>query len=490
MSLRWRLTLWYGAALAVLMLLLGTAVYLALSHRLMARTDQELDEELEELALEIELARDLDEVKRHLLERFSDHETFDFQVLSESNPPIFQSARLRQGAIPTDVDWPRTSGVVRTVETHPSLGEIRIASQRVSALGQDLLLQVAARLTNDRRELADLAQLLLSVGPLGLLAALSIGYVLVRQALAPVAQMTAVAERISGSSLAERVPSLNSDDELGRLAATFNRMLDRLKSAVNELQRFTADAAHELRTPLAVLRSEVEVALRTRRTPEEYEKTLWITLGEIERLTRLTNQLLLLSRQDAGLAAVKREPVELEPLIQGACDQLANQAADRGVSIQFAGKPCATLLGDELQLFQLVFNLIDNGIKYTPSGRRVQVDLSEHAGVVEVRIADTGVGIPAAHLPHVTRRFYRVDASRNRESGGAGLGLAICESIAHGHGGTMTIASAVGEGTCVTIRLPVKRLPAVPSQNEPPQPTAVELPRDASMPPAAVPSPR
>jgi signal transduction histidine kinase len=222
---------------------------------------------------------------------------------------------------------------------------------------------------------------------------------------------------------------------------------------VAEIQRFTADASHELRTPLAVLRSEAELSLRRPRTPEEYQQTLKNVVEEATRLGRLADQLLHLSRHDAGIVECRREPVRLDLLLSDVAEQLQLLAADRELSLRVLERTPCEIRGDDLQLRQALINVLDNALKYTPRGGSITLccELQGSDAVLEVR--DTGLGIPGEHLPRVFDRFYRVDPSRQSTTGGAGLGLAITRSTIRQHGGDVSIQSQEHVGTTVTIRL-------------------------------------
>jgi signal transduction histidine kinase len=221
------------------------------------------------------------------------------------------------------------------------------------------------------------------------------------------------------------------------------------------MRRFTADAAHELRTPLAVIRNEAEIALRQPRTGAEYGQALESVLEESIRLSRMADELLFLCRQDAGLNPRSTGEVELAPLLEGVVGNMRLVAQEKGVSLTIE-TPDGSVRADAGQLRRVFYNLIDNAVKYTPAGGHVRVSLRLTGGECIVTVSDTGVGIHAEHLPRVFERFYRADPSR-AESGGAGLGLAICRSIVSAVGGAVSLESAPGEGTTARVSLPATR---------------------------------
>jgi heavy metal sensor kinase len=233
-------------------------------------------------------------------------------------------------------------------------------------------------------------------------------------------------------------------------------MIARLERSFEEIHKFTADAAHELRTPLAVLRSEAEVALKSPREPEQYRAILEDQLEELERLSRLADRLLFLCREDAGLVPMARQPLDLREVVEDVTEHMRLVAEEKAVKLhaeRFA--PCS-ISGDEDQLRRLLFNLVENAIKFTPAGGTVRIEATRADSEARVVVTDSGIGIPPEHLPHVFQRFYRVDSARGAGVDGTGLGLAIARSIAEAHGGSVAVESTVGVGTRATLSLPVK----------------------------------
>ncbi len=335
-----------------------------------------------------------------------------------------------------------------------NLGRVRVSGELVPGPDSTVVIQAVASLASDEHELSELLLILLLAGPLSLGAALGGGYLLARKALAPVGSMARSAGEITAKRLGIRLEVPTPTDELGQLATTLNGMIARLERSFEEIRRFTADAAHELRTPLAVLRSEAEVALRMPRDTEEYRRVIETMLEEILRLSRLAELLFSLCREDAGLGPRVREPVRLDEVFREVGEHMRAVAGDRGLS--FDAEPIAPcrVLGDEDQLRRLLFNLVDNAIKFTPEGS-VSLRGQLEEGRVRVVVSDTGIGIAAEHLPHVFERFYRVDPARGQQVEGTGLGLAIGRSIAEAHGGELRVESAPGVGTNVALTLTV-----------------------------------
>jgi signal transduction histidine kinase len=258
-------------------------------------------------------------------------------------------------------------------------------------------------------------------------------------------------------NLAARLPLAGTGDELDRLAATLNGLLDRLATHLDRQRAFVANAAHELRSPLAALRTSAEVALSVDRSPEEYRELLADLVEGCEALGVLVTQLLLLAEGEAGLVGPP-VPVRLDLLAEKAVDMFAGIAEQRQVTLRFVFRGIAFVAGNDTHMRQVVNNLVDNAIKFTPAGGLVEVEVQGGSGPrpCVLRIRDSGVGIPPENLPHVFERFYRGDKARGRDprGGGTGLGLSICQALVVAHGGIIELESAPGRGTTVTVQLP------------------------------------
>jgi len=294
----------------------------------------------------------------------------------------------------------------------------------------------------------------LALGIAAVLAAVA-GRLMAGRSLRPVQTLTSTAEHISADHLEKRIPLTGTGDELDRLATTLNTMLDRIEHHVRRVQQFTADASHELRSPLAALRGSAEVALSQPRTNDELRRVLEDNIQHYDRLTHIAEDLLLLARADGGHDVVKWEWVRLDHAVANVVDLYTPLAQDRGIDLALEGRVEISLRADGARLRQLVGNLLDNAIKFSDAGGRISVSVTEGGGVAEITIADAGEGISAKHLPRVFDRFYRADQARSTTHGGAGLGLPICRVIAEAHGGTISISSEQGKGTTVTASIPV-----------------------------------
>lgn len=292
----------------------------------------------------------------------------------------------------------------------------------------------------------------------GIVPAVLVGRWIAGRALEPVDSMiTEIREITDGRSLHRRLPVPMEKDELGRLAATINQMWTRLERSFAALRRFTADASHELKTPLTVVRAGVERAITRPDTPRETLAALEETLQEVNRMTELLDALLTLARADEGRAELHREAVDLRQILEeaGETGELLAEHAGVGMDIRLPPEPVVVSV-DRSRVRQLALNLIENAVKYTPPGGQVSVELGGRDGRAVFTVADTGIGIAPGDLPHVFDRFWRADSARTRtsERAGTGLGLAICKWIAEAHGGTIEVQSRPGRGTTFTVGLP------------------------------------
>jgi heavy metal sensor kinase len=335
----------------------------------------------------------------------------------------------------------------------------RTSSFRVSS-GEEFVLQLGVPFTPVDQPLQQLRAYFAIFLPLVLLLAGALAWFGARRALAPLDDIRRQAERISRQNVSERIPLGPLYGELFTLARTFNDMLDRLDRAIQDLQSFAADAAHELRTPLANLRAEVETAAQGARSREEHEDILASVSEEVFRMSHIVTDLLTLARMDLRQHALKRETVRLRPLLEDARETWQALAAERGIAIEVSGED-VEVPGDPEALRRVFMNLLHNAVKYNREGGRVELGLETAGGRVLVRVRDTGIGIPAEHLPNLFRRFFRVDAARSRDSGGAGLGLAICKSFVEAHEGTLTVSSEAERGTTFVVELPTLPRPVL-----------------------------
>jgi heavy metal sensor kinase len=371
----------------------------------------------------------------------------------ESHPLASRDTFQRAVTEPLDQDPPGETETVTGRYEWP----IRVLSARLKTEdGKDAVFQLGVsirRLIFTTRGFAqNLALATVTLAALSLL----IGWVMAKRSLRPVRDIIETTQAITAERLEERLSPVGSGDEIDDLIHTLNNMIGRLESAFKQISQFTADVSHELRTPLAVMRGEMEVALEYGKTVEDLKNVLMSSLEELDRLTVIANDLLLLARADAMMGTERFEQVNLRNLLSEVAGDMAVLAQSRGIDFKTGALPEATLLGDHDGLRRLFMNLLDNAVKYTASGGEVRLSCDLRDRMARVTVKDTGVGIAPEDLPHVFDRFYK--ASRSRMAGddrGVGLGLSISKALAEQHGGKISVNSVQHQGTTFTVVLPV-----------------------------------
>jgi heavy metal sensor kinase len=461
LSIRTRLTLWYSGILLCILVVIGLLAYSVLRWSLIQDLDASLltvAQVLRDTRLPAEGAggdADADAMLRELL----GPEFYDkfFQLLDPEGRPGPWSSRRRSPLQLSPHARANAARGFRTFETVRASGpdEIRLLTVPIVREGHvTQIVQVGMSLHRAQSALGRYVDTLVILIPLGVALAAVGGAIITHTALRPVDEMTLAARRITAEDLDQRISLRGTGDELDRLAETLNGMLARLAAAFAEMRRFAADAAHELRTPLTALKGGIEVSLRGARSAGEYREVLVSSLEEVERLIRLAEDLLLLSRSTAGLSSA-REAVELEPLLLDVLDVGVRLAQGTGVAVRINDVVPATVRGDGVALRRAVLNLVENAVKYTPAGGKVELSSMTADGHASLAVQDTGIGITPEGAERIFEPFVRLDAARARETGGTGLGLAIARAIVLAHGGTLTLESRPGAGSRFTIRLPL-----------------------------------
>jgi heavy metal sensor kinase len=447
-SLRVRLVLWMVVLEAVLLVVLAVVFMVSLR----SIQNREIDETLRLSAAQLNEAVDVRDGRYDI--------------------PQQDTAALRERSISAWILTPQgevgaTVGDINAAslpDERPTLGSFLDAALAdgesvrlyVSSLseGQENLgtMVLALSLSHSR---ALLRQVLISLGvaiPVVLLLSASGGLFLSGHALSPVAAMTDTVQQISAADLSQRVQIALGDDEIGRLGRTFNAMLERLDNAFKRERQFTADASHELRTPLGMLKTQLSLARSRPRSAAELLQMMADMEGDVDRMTRLIEQMLTLARiEQRGVAALAS--VDLGDMLRQVTTELQMRAEEQQIELSLAlpSQVCLQMRGDAEKLRQVFTNLIENGLKHTPPGGQVTVSAERHWQTISVTVADTGEGIAAEHLPHVFERFYRADDARTRDDGGFGLGLAITEAIVHAHGGQIAVTSVPRERTTFVV---------------------------------------
>jgi heavy metal sensor kinase len=459
LSIRAKLTLWYLSLAALVLIAFAIALYAYLSRGLLNAIDTSLRNHAERIAQAVGHPSATEEPSQPGGLMFAPQ----FVSVIDRNGKVTDQIPDAEGhEVP--VSEPALERAAR--EWNPEYDEVSLSpTEHVRIItwpardedGEMFFVVVGQSLRDVQHAQKQLILLLAIANPAALLLASLGGLWLANKALRPVDRLTRAAERIGRGNLSERVEEGRSHDEIGRLAATFNQMIGRLEQTFERERRFTADASHELKTPLAVLRGDIEVALRRDRSPDEYRRVLESNLEEIARLTKLTEDLLTLARSEADQSVVERERVQLDLLAAEARDYIAPLAQSAGVSLIYEPPPSAIVVeGDQKRLQQLLVNLLDNAIKYSTSGGSVRLKLSLKDPDTIIEVTDTGRGIPASALPHIFDRFYRQTDPRDSRVSGFGLGLAISKWIVDAHGGSIDVDSKVGQGSRFTVRLPLQ----------------------------------
>lgn len=447
-SIRARLTAWYSVVLLAGLTLFGAGIWLMVSHSLRASLFETLTQAAKGVTTVLQSETEPDHLREELTEYAS--------ATPGGNLMEVRNSQGQQIVASKTVSMEQSdSASAYGVQVRPS-GRYRTFTTNVSVNGGQYRVLVATPMDATEATLSRVRMLLLWSTPVVLLLASLGGYWISRRALAPVDEITRAARVIGIQSLSQRLAVPASGDEIQRLSETWNGMLARLEAAVKRLSQFTADASHELRTPIALIRTTAELTLRRERSPETYREALRQVLLESERTTRLVEDLLLLARADAGLPSLPLERLELIPLVRDVCQQgqILAEARQLEISAEIPDEPVFVEANDPA-LRRMLLLLLDNALKYTPSGGRITLSVDRGPAGATVAVRDTGIGIPETALPHVFERFYRVDESRNRDAGGTGLGLSIAKWIAERHHASLEAESVVGQGSVFRIRFPL-----------------------------------
>lgn len=463
-SLPFRLGAWYTLLLSATFVLVGAGTFYGLQHYLRSNARDSLrrrSTEIEQILLrapadaadgviaqEIEL-RSAPELNNRFVRvtRAPDHVVFLAGPPSDGSFNRFAvSMRVAPGAIHSAAAF----ATAILADQH-----LMVGSRRVDAGTGRYYVEVGASTAPMEAVLDRLIDLLAVLLPLLIVCAAGGGYLLVKRALRPVDGLSQTAEQMSLQNLSLRLPVVHSGDALERLSISLNKMLGRLRDSVQTSRRFLADASHELRTPLTVIKGELqELSSAVHMHQDDLQERVGSVLEEVARLEHLVSGLLVLSRFDAGETQREQADVDLGSLALSTAEQMRLMAEDRGIAMDLSGLRRALIRGDRARLKQVIVNLLDNAIKFTPAGGRVTVRSAEDDAGSILEVADTGIGIPASAIPQVFDRFFRVDGARSREDGGAGLGLSIVKSICAMHGAEIEVRSEPGRGSCFFVRFP------------------------------------
>jgi heavy metal sensor kinase len=454
-SVRFRLALWYAAATAMVLIAFAWFVYEVIEHRLGAELDRQLRNDFELVEAQVDL--DADEGARWNAREPHDDGASPpvsmwFEVWSENGELLLRHWPFQETNANNVLPAPRASTLkFTTVEFERGLF-VRVMEAPARVEGRNVLIRVFRDQTEMRRTLAEVVKVSTLGFPLAVTLAAIGGYLIATRSLRPLDAMARQARRITSESLSKRLPNPNPNDELGRLATMFNDTLARLEGSFAELQRFTADASHELRSPLTALRAVGEVALRDGNDPAALRETIGSMLEEAQRLTDLVDALLTLARMDATKADAPREEVNIAALLEEIRDQFEVLANEKCQTITVTSDDNVTVQADRTLLYLAMVNLVHNAIQHGPPDSRVSITAVRSARKIDISVEDNGPGIPREYHEKIFERFFRVDKARSRAEGGAGLGLAIAKQAVERNGGRIILEDNSDGGSVFLIQ--------------------------------------
>lgn len=448
-TIKFRLTVWYLVVIMVLLSIFATVAYVMLSREMWGNLDSSLQARVAELHSSLTTPGDSNMLLAGNLT--------EIVLFYDANNRLVQR-------IGPNVDFVNIDSLVKnaflghssfvTANTRDGQ-EVRLYAAPFAAGSVTTFAIVVGRTTAEIRDVLSTLKSILGISALVIIVLVGLGGAfLASRTLKPVDRMTGTAQDISESDLSRRI-DVNSEDELGRLASTLNKMIERLEVAFKRQRDFTADASHEMRTPLAVIQAESTLALEKERTAAEYRKSLELISQEVDYMSEVLGKLLFLARSDAGKEPLKFEEVNLGELITQLGTDMDVLAREKGLNFSLGAVENVTLKGDKIKLRQMFLNVMANAIRFTPSGGYISTTLVTQKDRAIVTVTDTGIGIAAEHLPLLFERFYRVDKARSRSEGGSGLGLAIAKHIAELHKGRIEVESEIGKGSTFRLILPV-----------------------------------
>lgn len=461
-SLEFRLTAWYAAMLFVGFLALSLVLWMAVRYAVRAAVDDRLQQRIERLivVVSMEIEEELDEEpdgEDEELHAEVEEELVDYVLalpegrLTQIRDEVGKQVFPPDGADLPQISWRRGGPEPFLYSTHVASVSHRVLIKEVTLAGKSYAFLLASSLESLSAIRARMLMSLLVAAPAVLLLSCGGGFYIARKALSPVNEISETAATISVGNLSTRITVLETGDALERLSRAFNAMLDRIESSVSKIEQFSADASHELRTPISVIRTTAELAVRHGRTEEEYLSDLRDIEAEANRLTELIEVLLSLSREGAESRPVSMSDVDLSPLVVEVCHQFDREVDSKGIGLEVTVlEGVTTVTGNEPSLRRMLASLLENAVAHTHEGQ-VAVSLHQDSDGIRLNVKDTGEGIPEEAIGRVFDRLYRVDSSRTREGGNLGLGLSIAKRIAELHGAELSARSRLGEGTTFSV---------------------------------------
>jgi heavy metal sensor kinase len=462
-SITFRLVVWYTSLLTCIFILLGVLLYFGLQHFVESDRQQALLRRAQiigaTLLANVQPANEK-YVASEIKSLYAPENSGRFMRISRADgTQIYRSGEPTDGSFnPADVPSiiSDTDTQLTRIVTLPGDKTMILSGLDCTALNNQHYFVEVGILLDPVEEMLRHLFLQLALGlPLAVAIIAGGGWLLVRRALQPVAEITRAAEMITQHNTSERMPVAHTGDELEKLSLSLNRMIARLDDAFRNSTRFVADASHELRTPLTILRGELEMLAEDPQVSPQARERIFSMLEEVSTLGKIVEQLFALSRLDAGEAQAEWQSLDLADLAKTTAEQMSLLAEDKHIAIQSDARTPVLIEGDRVRLKQVVVNLLDNAIKYTPQDGAVHLSVNALNGHAVLEVSDNGVGIPAEALPHVFERFFRVDQSRSTDSGGAGLGLSIVKSICTAHGAVVDVQSTIRQGSTFRVKFPL-----------------------------------
>ncbi len=462
-SIRLRLTAWYAGLLAGALVLFGFFVYVGLEQYLVRNATASLEEQARSIGSELTQlsSKRPGWLAQEVEESYAPEANSNFIRVSKPDGTIlYVSGEPKDGGFhPSQVPAFKigvASRLTKRVEI-PGGRALFVEAIAFDDTGSRFLVECGIPYSKISNVLNGLLRMLAVYLPLVVSLAGFGGYWLMRRSLRPVDEITSRAEGITSTNLSERLPVIQTGDEMERLSTSLNRMIARLEEAFQHIHRFSADASHELRTPLTILQLELGEIVQNKTLDPEIADQIGSALEETERLSRIVENLLIISRLDAGEVKMEKALLDLGELARSTAEQMKVLAEEKCLEMSCRIEQSVLVLGDQSRMKQVVVNLVANAIKYTPEGGEITVAVRLDHGRAILEVADNGVGIPQYVIPHIFERFYRADKARSRDSGGAGLGLAIVKAICSAHGGEVRVFSEEGKGSRFTVVMPLAR---------------------------------
>lgn len=461
-TLRTRVTTWYVGLLATALVVFGAALYFGVEGYLRNSLERSMSSDAKAIAanfVSFEEEKGVSWMAGEIAEAYApEHSGRFIRITRQDGTVLYESGDTRDPYIAaSQISHPRVQGAKDSFRQEVQYGgRLLIFSLLYSTTsGMKYLIETGGSLSPIERVLSSLRRILLLITPLILIAAALGGHLLMSRPLRPLIELTEQAERIGTHQLGERLSVIPTGDEMERLSLSLNRMISRLEDALNHNRRFSADVSHELRTPLTILKGELEQLVQAPQLPDSMRESVGSSLEEIDRMTKIVENLLTIARLDSGADAIVRQPVDLSLLVQWTVDQMHLLAEEKQITLRSSHASPTPVLADPGRIKQVLVNLLDNAIKYTPENGEINVSVAATQNTAVLEVKDTGIGIPPESLSNVFQRFYRSDKARSRESGGTGLGLSIVQAICNAHGGSVGIQSVEGKGTTVRVELPL-----------------------------------